>query len=187
MQFLYVGGISMVVAGGAALIHSLLTTIYVLAVTSPGENSVLTGISAVQRKIEHQGSAAYLWDLAPMLLLSYACCWGAYLAVRAWGGSRLRLVALCATVAMLFAFIHRFFQRIVMTDGLSGLERVSSGLEGLVLSIQAFGMGSVVLQVIGHSVFFLATALLAVLLAQRPRNGGRVVGREESPAKSDGY
>jgi len=167
---MYFAGIAMALAVGSALLHSFVTTIYVLPITAPGEASVLTGIDAIQRVIESKGIVSYGLNLLPLLAMLYLCCWAAFLAVRAWGtgGSRLRLIASSAGAAIVFAILYCvFLQRVAMTDHLTGVEHVYGGIDGFAISVRAFGVGSAALQLTGYALLFFVPIILSVLVAHR--------------------
>jgi len=163
--------LSAFLSGGTALLHSLVTTIYVRPVTSPGEESVLMGIGAIERVIETYGFASYALNLLPFFIMACLSCWGAFFVLRLSGGvagSWLRLVMISTGTAVLFALLYRLLIQVtVLPDGAGEGDRVVRGVEGLVSATHVFGVASVMLQLVGSALLFLLPSLLFLLLVRR--------------------
>jgi hypothetical protein len=157
-------------SAGAAVLHSLLTTAYMRAVSSPGEPSVVIGLAAVERQIAANGGGSYLLGLVPFFVLACVSCWVALALVRIARWSWPRLVAVSGSVAVAAAIVHRFLLQVtVERDFASGDAIAVSGLTGVTRAVETFGIGSVILQLLGYALIFLLPIVLSALLL-RPRS-----------------
>lgn len=149
-------------SAGATVLHSLVTTTYVLPVSSPDEPSVVIGLKAIEHVIAANGVAAYIINLLPFFALACLSCWVSVLASR-WRWSVL-------AIAVVAAFLYRLLLQVtVVPDSAGGGDRVVSGIGGLITAVQVFGIGSVVLQGLGYTLLFLLPMLATRLFLERRR------------------
>jgi hypothetical protein len=152
-------------SASAALLHSLVTTIYVRPVSSPDQPSVVIGIEAIERLIRVNGVASYVLALTPFFVLACLSCWGSLLASR----GRWRWWVSVAT-AMIAAVLYRLFLQVTFVpNSASGDDKVVSGVAGLVRAVEVFGIASVGLQLLGCALLFLLPILLTRLFLERHR------------------
>jgi len=149
-------------SAGATVLHSLVTTTYVLPVASPDQASVLIGMKAIEHVIAANGVAPYIGNLLPFFVLACLSCWVSLLASR-W---RWTSVATAVVAALLYRLL---LQVTVVPDSASGDDRVVSGIAGLVSAVEVFGIGSVMLQGLGYTLLFLLPILASRLFLERRR------------------
>jgi hypothetical protein len=149
-------------SAGATVLHSLVTTTYVLPLSSPDQPSVLIGIKAIEYVIAANGVAAYILNLLPFFVLACLSCWVSLLASR----RRLTTVATAAVAALLYRLL---LQVTVVPDSAGGGDKVVSGVAGIVTAVEVFGIGSVLLQWLGYALLFLLPILASRIFLERRR------------------
>lgn len=148
-------------SAGATVLYGLVTTTYVLPVSSPDQPSVLVGVKAIDHVIAANGVVAYIGNLLPFFVLACLACWVSLALKPRWTS-----VATAAVAALVYRLL---LQVTVVPDSAGGGDRVVSGVAGLVRAVEVFGIGSVMLQGLGYALLFLLPILASRLFLERGR------------------